>query len=165
MNRRLSSLAALLALAAPMQAQGDAPEPAQKVPAALKKARARATVHNKRVLVVLAEEGMDLATMLKRDRSISRKLLYEFETVPLGADVWPLLPRPALVVQDASGKVMAKLAADAFLVEGKVNGKALLAAVEPHFCKPVDAQKKLDDARALAKKTGRNILIRFDAPW
>ena len=166
MNRRLSSLALLLALGAPAYAQGDGPKKAApKVPAELAKARARAAVHNKRVLVVLPGGDLDLATMLKRERSISRKLLYEFETVQLGAEQMADHVRPALLVQDAAGKTMAKIAGDVFLHEGKIAGKALLAAVEPHFCAPVDAQQKLDDARKLARKTGKNILIRFDAPW
>jgi len=138
----------------------------QKAPPApdLAKAQARAEMHNKRVLVLLNPADEDLAAALKRNRSLSRKLRYEFETVSFrGADAlkkwrWQ---------SDASGAVV--LAADGkelgrFTHEQLVGDKAL-PLLEPLFCKPVDAKEKLAAAMVEAKKTGRNIFIRFDAPW
>lgn len=166
MNRKMQSFALLLALGATAHAQDpDTEEARLKVPAALAKARGRAAVHNKRVLIVLPEAEQDLAMMIKRERTVSRTFLYEFEVVQLSEKEWGSSQRPALLVQDAAGKTLARMDGDAFLDGGKLQGKELLAAVKPHFCEPVDANKKLEDAKRLAVKTGRNILIRFDAPW
>ena len=164
MTRRLMTFPVLFALAAGLCAQAEEAA-ARKVPAELAKARSRAAVHNKRVLVVLPEPGQDLAALIKKDRSVSRTFLYEFETVQLTGDALPKVERPAMIVQDHVGKTLAKLDVTALLDGEKFDGKQLLAAVKPHFCAPVDAEQKLADARKLAKKTGRNILIRFDAPW
>lgn len=171
MKHRLYPFALVLALGAVAPAQeSEAPQKQTQqaqptLTAELRKARARAAMHNKRVLVVLPEDGKDLEKLIKRERSISRTFLYEFEVVSLNSELWKGVQRPSLVVQDAAGKTMATLSSDVFLDEGKVDGKALLAAVKPHFCAPVDAEKKLAAAKKLARKTGRNILIRFDAPW
>ncbi|MEO6595947.1 MAG: hypothetical protein ABIP94_14440 [Planctomycetota bacterium] len=72
----LSTLTLLLAGVA--AAQDKAPPPTASDVAA---AHARAKVHNKRVLGVLCADGEDYAATLKKDRTLSRKLLYEFETV------------------------------------------------------------------------------------
>ncbi len=135
------------------------------VPADLRKARARAAVHNKRVLVVLPGAEVDLAGLLRRDRAVSRKFRYEFEVYSGDAKLYPSVKRPALLVEDAGGARLKAIAASSYLVDGKLSGEELLAAVEPHFCAPVDAAAKLAAAMVTAKKTGRNILIRFDAPW
>lgn len=139
--------------------------PTGAIPAELDKARARAGVHNKRVLIALPAPGQDLARMIQRDRKISRTFRYEFEVVQGDAGLfWPL-QRPALLVQDAAGRILSHLKADDFLDGDRLKSAGLLAQVEPFFCAPVDAEQKLADAMAEAKKTGRNILIRFDAPW
>lgn len=149
----------------------DAPQ--WRPPVALQKAMAKATVHNKRVLAVFAQPGEDLAGALQKDRALSRKLLYEFETVALaGADAasaakqWQLDdPRPALVVLAADGAVREKLSPADILAEGKLAGAALLKRLEPQFCPPVDAEQKLAAGLAAGKKSGRNVFVRFDAPW
>ena len=172
MNHTISVFATMLALGAAALGQepGHDREPVRQkrhavVPEALAAARQRAAVHNKRVLVALPQEGQDLAQMLKRDRTVSRKFLYEFEVVQLDADFDRSVERPAMLVQDAQGKTMARLAGEAFLKDGALRGAELLAAVQPHFCAPLDAEKKLQAAMVAAKKSGKNILIRFDAPW
>ena len=68
-----------LALAGAASAQ-DAQAPPKQSPE-LERAIAKAKVHNKRVLAVLAPADQDFAAMLKKDRKLSRPLLYEFETV------------------------------------------------------------------------------------
>ena len=162
MDCRLQAITWTLALAGAVGAQQDPPAPP---PPALAKARARATVHNKRVLVALPAPGQDLAAMIRRERKLSRTVRYEFEVVQGTADMfWPL-QRPALLVQDASGRILSHLQAADFLAEGELLGSQLLQRLEPHFCPPADAEEKLAAAMAVAKKTGRNILIRFDAPW
>ena len=133
--------------------------------AELRKARARAAVHNKRVLVVLPNSDVDIADLLRRDRAVARKFRYEFEVYSGGAKLYPSVKRPALLVEDAGGERLTSVAAASYLADGKLRGEDLLAAVEPYFCAPADAERKLAAAMATAKKTGRNILIRFDAPW
>ena len=130
----------------------------------LAKTQARAQMHNKRVLVVLSAEGEDFAKTLKRSRGLSRKLLYEFETIAFtGADAakkWKWRGEGSgVVVTDAAGKELGRF------TEEQLAGEAALKNLEPLFCKPVSADKKLADAMAEAKKSGRKILIRFDAPW
>ncbi len=145
-----------------------------KITPELQRALARATVHNTRVLCVFCDEGQDFAAVLKKDRTLSRKLLYEFQTVQVvgkafGVDLVKvaasLKGRPALAVLDAEGEVLARLERDTFLTDGVLDGAALLGRLEPHFCPPVDAEAKLAAAIVEAKKTGRNVFVRFDAPW
>ena len=162
MNHQTRAFGLLLSFAGAALAQ--APSDGGAV-AALQKARHRAAVHNKRVLVALPAPGQDLAKMIQRDRSVSRTFRYEFELVQGDAKVfWPI-ERPALLVQDARGRILSHLEAGDFLAAGKLDGARLLEQVKPHFCAPADAEEKLAAAMAEAKKTGRNILIRFDAPW
>lgn len=170
-QRPLTPLAAALLAAALL---GQEPEqPAWQPPAELAKAQARAMMHNKRVLAVLAAPGEDLAAALKQDRTLARKLLYEFETVTLEgpaagscAEQWRLDDaRPALVVLAADGAVRAKLGPADFTKDGAPAHAALLAKLEPHFCPPLDAEQKLAAALTAAKKTGRHVFVRFDAPW
>ena len=130
----------------------------------LTKTQARALMHNKRVLVVLSADGEDFAKDLKRNRALSRKLLYEFETIAFtgaaAAKKWQWQGAGSgVVVTDAVGKELGRF------TEGELAGKAALTKLEPLFSKPVSADKKLAAAMAEAKKSGRKILIRFDAPW
>ena len=130
----------------------------------LAKVQARALMHNKRVLVVLSVEDDDYLTQLKRNREISRKLLYEFETVAYAGNAAAKKRQwrgdgNGVIVLDAAGKELARFdAAD-------LEGKAALAKLQPLFCEPVDAEQKLAAALVEAKKSGRNVLVRFDAPW
>lgn len=154
----LLPLGLLLVTGVTAQAKKAAPVPD------LNKAQARAKMHNKRVLVVLSAEGEDFALALKRNRAVSRKLLYEFETVaftgPTAMKKWQWQREGSgVIVLDATGKELARFA------EAELGKDAALAALEPHFCKPVDADEKLAAAMVEAKKSGRNIFIRFDAPW
>jgi len=160
MNKTLLLLPLSLLLVTGVTAQAKKAAPVPN----LSKAQARAVMHNKRVLVVLSAEGEDFARTLKSNRSVSRKLLYEFETVaftgPKAMKKWGWQKDGSgAIVLDASGKERARFAAS------DLSADAALAALEPHFCKPVDADKKLAAAMVEAKKTGRNIFIRFDAPW
>lgn len=130
----------------------------------LVKTQATALMHNKRVLVVISEDGDDYTKQLKRNRAISRKLSYEFEIIAFGVDraakKWQWKSEGSGVIAlDAEGKELGRFVAD------ELTGKQALVQLEPLFCKPVDADNKLQMALANAKKTGRNILIRFDAPW
>lgn len=144
--------------------------------AELARAAARAQVHNKRVLAVLCAAGADFAEVLKKDPTLSRKLLYEFETVQFVGEqadaqalTWQFAEavreKPALVVLGADGKVLARLPRAACTTGTGPDAARLLPLLEPHFCPPVDADEKLAAALATAKKTGRNVFIRFDAPW
>lgn len=167
-------LVPVLLLALVGQSHAQEPKPASSP--ALQKATAKAKVHNQRVLVILAAEDQDLAAALKKDRTLSRPLLYEFETVQLtgeAADAMAvahkmpeaLQDKPALLVLDAGGKVLAKLARDSFRPDGKLASGQLLDLLKPHFAAPVDAEQKLAAALAQGKQDGRAVFLRFDAPW
>ena len=142
----------------------------------LTRALAKATVHNQRVLVVLNEDGKDLAAARKKDKTLSDSLRNEFETVQLSgkeADAmavqWKLpaalKEKPALAVLAADGKLLARLPREEFVAEGGIDVEKLLARLTPHFCESVDAEQKLAAAIAVAKKDGRAVFVRFDAPW
>ena len=74
--------------------------------------------------------------MIQRDRSVSRTFRYEFEVFQAGAELYLPLQRPALLVQDASGRILSHLQAPDFLADGALKGAELLAQVEPLFCAP-----------------------------
>jgi hypothetical protein len=172
MTTRLLVPALLLALVG----DGRAQEPKPPSSPELQKAFAKAKVHNQRVLAILTDQSIDLAALLKKDRTLSRPLLYEFETVQLVGDAADamavaqkmpeaLQDKPALLVLDADGKVLAKLARDSFRPEGKLASGQLLELLKPHYAPPVDAEQKLAAALATGKQDGRAVFIRFDAPW
>ena len=167
---------ALFWLVAGAAAQDVPAKPVSQTPPELTKALAKATTHNQRVLAVFAAEDRDALAEMKKDKTLSRPLLYEFETVTLKGDAahtlaveWKLpdalQERPTLAVLDNSGKVLASVSPAQFLVEGKLDGKKLLTLLQPHFCTPLDAEAKLAASLAEAKKSGRKVLVRFDAPW
>lgn len=165
-----------LLLGAGAKAQAATTKPASPTSAELAKALAKATVHNQRVLAIFAADDRDLHAELKKDRTVSRTVLYEFETVTLKGDAahelavqWKLpdvlQQRPALAVLDHTGKLLAGILPTQFLGDGKLDGGKLLPLLQPHFCPPVDAEQKLAKSLAEAKKSGRNVFVRFDAPW
>lgn len=169
---RLLAPSVLLALAASAGAQDPRPQPAPE----LQRAMAKATTHNQRILVVLDAVDGKFAATLKQDRTLSRPLLYEFETVSVAgepadvlAESWHLPParrdKPAIVVLDADGKMLADVPRAALLPDGKLASAALLAQLKPLYCAPADAEQKLAVAIAEAKKSGRSVFVRFDAPW
>lgn len=130
----------------------------------LKKAHARAVMHNKRVLVALSSKGDDFLKELRGNRAISRTLRYEFEPVAMPAtaalSAWKWQGEGSgAIIFSASGKEIGRFQAS------DLQGKEALNKLKPLLCKPVDADKKLADALVIAKKTGRNVFIRFDAPW
>jgi hypothetical protein len=66
---------------------------------------------------------------------------------------------------DADGAALSRLPLAEYFAEGELRSKQLIAKLTPMFCKPLDADQKLAAALADAKKTGRAVFIRFDAPW
>lgn len=166
----------LISFVAAAAAQNEAAKPASRTPPELGKALGKATTHNQRVLAIFANEDRDLQAELKKDQTVSHKLLYEFETLTLKGDVahalaveWKLphalQERPTLAVLDCTGKVLTSITPDKFLDGGKLDGGKLLPLLEPHFCAPVDAEQKLASSLAEARKSGRKVFVRFDAPW
>ena len=169
-----SFLALALVLAGSTAAQ--TPEPKTPASPELQKAAAKAKVHNKRVLAILTETGQDFAAALKKDKTASRPVLYEFETVQFAGEQahalavqWKmpdaLQTKPALAVLDTDGKVLASLQRDDFMADGKIASESLLAKLKPHYCPPVDAEQKLAAGLNEGKKSGRAVFVRFDAPW
>lgn len=182
-TQRLAPALALFAIGALAPSSYGAPQDPVPAPAptpapfaALTKATAKAKVHNQRVLVALSATGVDLVAAMKKDAALSRPLLYEFEVAAftdsdaaaliakLGLELAPE-QRPALAVLDTEHKVLARLLPSDILVDGRVAGEEVLAKLKPHFCEPVDAEKKLAAAMADAAQSGRAIFVRFDAPW
>jgi hypothetical protein len=154
----------------------EAKAPAPAAPAVLTKAFAKAKVHNQRVLAILTEDGNDLAAAWQKDKTLHKPLQYEFELVQFTgkqADTmaveWKLPAavheKPALVVLAADGKVLERLPQKEFFAEGAVDAAKLLGKLKPLCCEPVDAEQELAAGIALAKKTGRAVFVRFDAPW
>jgi len=165
-----------LAVLAAVTAQQPQKQKDPPTPLSLTKALAKATVHNQRVLAIFAADGDDVVARFKKDKTLSRPLLYEFEMVQFQAkDGDPLalqmkLPdavqaKPTLVVLDTAGAVLTHFAPTDFIADGQLQGKPLLDKLTPLFCKPVDAEQKLAAAIAVAKKDGRAVFVRFDAPW
>lgn len=165
------TLGLLTAFAGGLTAQGDA-----TADAALQKALARAGVHNKRVLVLFDDEDGGTYALWNKNAALGRVLRYEFETVQTSGERAHALAvqlkfpaaldaRPAVTVLDSDGKVLDRLERHALFDDGRVHPAKLAVTLQPHFCKPVDAEQKLAEALADAKKTGRNVFIRFDAPW
>lgn len=172
MNRVHLTLPLALFAALPATAQGEAsPESiAQRHKAELAAARTAAKVHNKRVLILACPEGQDLQKILRSDRQLSRKLLYEFEVVQFagGQLAKPYLEggdSATLTVESADGKRMMQFGAAEFVVEQAVDGVRLEERLRGTYCEPVDAELKLQAALAEAKQSGRAVFIRFDAPW
>lgn len=164
MNRTITFLPLVALLATGVASSQSPAKKASKPQPGLEKTLARAEMHNKRVLLVVNADGEDFGLALKRNRSVSRKLLYEFETTAfpqaVAKEKWAWqADGSGVIVLDASGKEIKRFAA------ADLAGDAALTNFEPLFCKPVDANQKLADAMADAKKTGRKILVRFDAPW
>jgi len=155
----------LCSLVAAQDEKSSEPIPLPEVQAAM----ARAKVHNERVLFVCADPADGLLKKLKATRELSEPMLYEFEIVELhGAHAKKWLgdeEMPALVIADDEGKVLARFARDTFLDEDGNVDAAVLDKWKPHFCKPVDANQKLQAALGDAKSTGRHVLVRFSAPW
>jgi hypothetical protein len=166
----------LLSLVVGASAQDAPAKPASRTPPELTKALAKATTHNQRVLAIFAAEDGDPLALMKKEKKLSKPLLYEFESVMLKGDTahalaveWKmpdaLQDKPTLAVLDNTGKVLASIAPAQFVVEGKVDGSKLLELLQPHFCTPLDAEAKLTASLAEARKSGRKVFVRFDAPW
>ena len=152
-------------------------EPAKQPPTTpeLTKALAKAAAHNQRVLAILAPDEGDVRAAMQKDKALARTPLYEFETVTLRGDSarvlatewklpYALHDRPTLAVLAHDGKVLTSVEPAKFFADGKVDAKTLLPLLKPHFCVPVDAEAKLAASLAEAKKSGRNVFVRFDAP-
>ena len=125
-----------------------------------------------RVLAVLAPEGEDVVTAWKRSKDLGRLLMYEYELVQLtgtAADTFAtrhgfaaaVQHKPAAIVLDQGGSALAQLLPSLVTAEPAT----FAAALKGFSCAPVDAEAKLAAALADAKETGRNVFVRFDAPW
>lgn len=171
---------AIAVLCASVAMAQDKPAPAPTPPSeAIASAMAKAKAHNKRVLIVFEQQEQDatkaLATTMKSNRELARLVSYEFDVVCVdaghAADVAKAhdfaaatLDPPAVLVLDAAGKPLAKLAADAIFTGDAVDAKRLMAELGALKVAPLDAEKVLADGLATAKNSDRRVFIRFDAP-
>lgn len=126
---------------------------------------------NRRTLVVWGSNDADtskaLAALLKKDRTVSKKILYEYDLVladaaaagelakKLEVDVATL---PALTILAADGKKLAHEAAPA-------EAKPLVALLEKHQAPPWNAKELYDAALKRAKDEKKMVFLTFGAPW
>ncbi len=154
------------------------PEP--EAPATLvAKALATAKHKNRRALVaVLGEDVLSktVADALKKDRKLSRQLLYEFGVAVVapgdaaalkaaGLDAEKAVA-PRLVVLDAESKLLGDLDAAALAPNGEAfSAEKLSKRLEGFHCPPIDADRLLEANLAAAKEQRKALLLHFDAPW
>lgn len=149
--------------------------------AAFEKALARAEADNKRVCVVWSGEdpaaAAPLLALLKRDKTLSRLVLYEYEVVAIdivkASD--PLISRtgmpgrpkgPWISVHDTTGKkMMDATPAPDYAKDPAPFGKGLAMILEERKADPVGASKVFAAALAEAAASSRRVLVHLGAPW
>lgn len=122
-----------------------------------------------------------LHDLFKKDRGISRKLMYEYVVVLIDVDSVDGKKHneatnekygsptkhglPVLVVLDADGKQLTTQDTGA-LEKGKEHDPAkVLAFLEKWQPKPASAEEALSAALAKAKSQKKNVFLQFGAPW
>ena len=151
-----------------------APHPARD---ALHRALTKARADNQRVVAIATLDDGSSAeafqALAKKDRKLSRYLLYEYQQVvlPLAAiaedkALAPLAPKAAaeLLILDATGKLLARTELAAQLAE-KDPGTAISTWLTPFQAGPVDARELLAEAMAKAVASKRRVLVHLGAPW
>lgn len=179
---RMTLLAALTAaLSSALLAQEDPAKPSRPAPhparEALRVALGKASADHQRVVAVatLDDGGSAEAfqALAKKDRTLSRYLLYEYQQVvlPLAAiaedkKLAPLTPKDAteLLVLDATGKLLARTDLAAMLAETDA-GASITTWLTPFQAPPVDAREALAEALASAVASERRVLVHLGAPW
>ncbi len=141
---------------------------------------------NKRVLLQFGANWCGwchkLHELFKKDRSISRKLLYEYVVVLIDVDKIDGKPHnakvnerfgnptrhglPVLVVLDADGKQLTTKNTAELEEGGDHHDPAkVLAFLEKWQPKPQSADEVLSLAMARAKSGNKNVFVHFSAPW
>ncbi len=146
---------------------------------------ARAKRENKRVLIQWGANWCGwckwLAGTMKKDSTVRRTLMYEYEVVhvdvgqfdkhmdlakSLGADFKAI---PFLTVLDADGKALAQQNTEPFETnEGGKQGhdaKKLDAFFKQHAAAPLVASDVLAAAQQAARESQRRVFLHFGAPW
>lgn len=144
---------------------------------------ARAKVENKRVLVQWGANWCGwcklLHATLKKDSGLARKLMYEYEVVrvdvgrfdrntelakSLGVELASI---PRLTVLDGDGKAIAQSDTGEFETKDPAghDAKKLLAFLETHQAKALEAKAVRDAAFERAAKDGKRVFLHFGAPW
>lgn len=150
----------------------------QQVAAALAKAKKE----NQRVLIQWGGNWCGwcivLHDVMKADKAVSRKLLYEYQVVHVDSGKNKELAKelgaafesvPFLTILDADGKPLAQQNTEPF--ETKVDGqpghdaKKLLAFFTQHEAKPLAAADVLAAGTAAAKQGSKRVFLHFGAPW
>ncbi len=133
-------------------------------------ALAKAAKENQRVLVVWGKNDDDtakaFAALLKKDRTVAKKILYEYDLVLADAANAGLAKKlevdlgtlPALTILAADGKKLTHEAAPA-------EGKPLVALLEKHQAPPWNAKELYDAALKRAKEEKKMVFLTFGAPW
>jgi hypothetical protein len=128
-------------------------------------AQKQALKENQRVLVVWGADDAH-RQMLKKNREVSRKILYEYALVladarpadlakKLGADP---VKAPWATILAADGKPLAN-------VESPADPKAMVDLLTKHQAEPLRAKDVLDAATKRAAQEKKRVLLTFGAPW
>jgi len=133
---------------------------------AIEAAKKKATAENRRVLVLWGtndhEATQAALKLLKKDKEVSRVMLYEYDLVLAGfqrlKDQSPDSTCPCLVITDATGKELSKSAAP-------VDSKAMLELLNKHKAEPWNAKEVLAAAMKRAAEEKKRVLLTFGAPW
>lgn len=186
----LAPLPFLSAFDGPAAKDGKAPARQEQVydeaadaKAQIEAAVARAKSENKRVLVQWGANWCGwcklLHATLKKDSGLARKLMYEYEVVrvdvgrfdkntelakSLGVELASI---PRLTVLDGDGKAIAQSDTGEFETKDPAghDAKKLLAFLETHQAKALEAEAVRAAAFERAAKEGKRVFLHFGAPW
>jgi len=144
----------------------------------------RARVENRRVLIQWGANWcgwcIKLHTLFKENKDIARKLLYEYEFVPVdigrfdknmglaeryGADL-KNNGVPFLTVLAAEGQVLTNQETSSLEMGGNAHDPVkVLDFLSRHAALPLKADDILKAALETARASGRRVFLRFGAPW
>jgi thiol:disulfide interchange protein len=170
---RIAAAVVMLAVVSPALAQ--TPEPvASPGKARVTSALDRAKRENQRVLVEWTASWCpplkDVEQLVASDKEIAKKILYEYQLVPIDMDAEKALrleiaqgESAALSVLDEAGKTLASFGPTSS--QTGVDRKALLAFLAKWQPAPLDAKAVLAEGRDTAAKLHRRVFLHFGAPW
>lgn len=145
----------------------------------------RAKRDHKRVLLQFGADWCiwchRLHDLFQNDKTVARKLLYEYELVLIDVDQVdgkihnePVIKRyghptkhglPMLVVLDADGRQLTTQQTEPFEVGDHHDPDKVLAFLKQWQPKPASADEVLSGALASAKSENKNVFVHFSAPW
>ncbi|MBI1850280.1 MAG: thioredoxin family protein [Planctomycetes bacterium] len=136
---------------------------------------ARATKENQRVLVVWQADWSstlkEVGALLKSNKEIARKILYEYQVVTIDIDKENLAHRniaqgesASVSVVDTNGETLASFG-PTVSASGPIDPQPILAFLTKWQREPLDAKQVLANALAAAKESDKRVFLHFGAPW